>query len=342
MQTKIIALLGAGLTFAAQNLHAQNAGANQLVDTAQQRRQLEQSANAGAGDAPELYAGEASDLGPQSVLKIKPRRWHLEAFGDAQYFYTDNMFLSDHVRQGADVLVSTVQAALVAPPLNVAGGRLASRVGYQHQWFTYGLLDNDLVNISDFKTGISQAHLVKLNTFDFNAQTFFGDVSWSRDNWTVTAGFDYRRLLDSGNYDEFYHEAVPNWGVQKTFNLAPKLTAAAGYQGDYRFTDSARPPANFGGDLNDRTDHSLFATLNFNACKYAVLQPFYRFQFTHYTAENRDDYLNSFGIALYFPITKNISLRTFLNYDLLNTDGVFVQSYNKFDAGGGVNLNIRF
>lgn len=73
-----------------------------------------------------------------------------------------------------------------------------------------------------------------------------------------------------------------------------------------------------------------------------LLQPFYRFQFTHYTAENRDDYLHSFGLALYFPINKNISLRTFLNYDLLNTDGVFVQSYNKIDAGGGINFSIRF
>jgi len=53
-------------------------------------------------------------------------------------------------------------------------------------------------------------------------------------------------------------------------------------------------------------------------------------------------YLHSFGLALYFPINKNISLRTFLNYDLLNTDGVFVQSYNKIDAGGGINFSIRF
>jgi hypothetical protein len=76
--------------------------------------------------------------------------------------------------------------------------------------------------------------------------------------------------------------------------------------------------------------------------RYAILQPFYRCQFTHYTRIDRTDLLNSFGLALSCPITKQITLRTFVGYDTQTTDGFYVQNYQKLDAGAGLNLTVRF
>ena len=72
------------------------------------------------------------------------------------------------------------------------------------------------------------------------------------------------------------------------------------------------------------------------------MQPYYNFQYTHYTRIDRDDFLNSFGLTLYCPLTENITLRGFVGYDDFNTDGFYAQNYEQLSAGGGLNLSVRF
>jgi hypothetical protein len=313
---------------------AQPAGAAQQVESVQQRRQLDQSATQlQEGDAaPDLYPGETSDTGPQSVLRIKPRKTWFEAQADVQYFYTDNMLLSDGFKQEADVLVSTVELALAPSAYPLAGGQFTPRIGYRHQWFDYGLWCATL----DFTN-------LKLREFDFNAQAPFADLRWSRDNWIFEVGFDYQRLMTTESYEQFYQEYVPRWGVQRLIPLCEASVLALGYAGDYRFTDED-VPFSVSSDLNDRTDHSLFANLTVTVCKHAVVQPYYRFKYTHFTHElaDRDDYLHSFGIAVHCFLTRNISVRGFVGYDLLESSNDLVPEYRKLDTGGGVNFNIRF
>jgi hypothetical protein len=341
MQTRTITLAGASLLFAAQSALCQNPAASQTVDAMQQRRQFEPAGGNNQTNAPELYAGETSDIGPQSVLKMNLPHWHLEAVADEEIYYTDNMFLDGQFRQSADVAVSTIQAALVAPEQKVLGGELTPRIGIQQQWFNYGLFDNahiTAVKFPDIFTGTA----VSLDTFDFNAQTCFADATWTRDNWVITAGFNFQQLVDSGTYDEFYREYTPNWSIEKTFIFSPTLSLTAGYQGDFRFTTTHNPPMGLANDLNDRTDHTIFGVVNFKLCQHAILQPYYQLEFSHYTAQSRDDYLNTFGLALYMPITKNISLRTFYSYARLNTDGSLAQNYENNQGGLGLTLSVEF
>lgn len=322
---------------------AQMPGASQQVDALQQRRLIEQSAQSAlaTNTVPELYPEETSDVGPQSVVKMKPRRTWLEAFGDEQIFYTDNMFLADQGKVDTYVLVSTVQAAIAPTPFEFQDGLLAPRAGYQQQWFTYEANGSETVTVYDFNSGTFKN--VGLSAFNFNASTVFGDVTWRRHNWQFTLGADFRRLLDSGDYSEFYREYVPRWSVVRDFPLTDTTAISLGYDGDYRVTETASPlPPGYGDNFNDRTDHSLFIVGAWQLCRHAVLQPSYRFQYTHYTATTRDDYLNSFGLTLYCSLTPNITLRGFVGYDNLNTDGAFVQNYDKLDAGAGLNLTVRF
>ncbi|HEY5040750.1 MAG TPA: hypothetical protein VIK53_01985 [Verrucomicrobiae bacterium] len=117
-----------------------------------------------------------------------------------------------------------------------------------------------------------------------------------------------------------------------------------GYEGDYRFTETQNPVPDNLGDYNNRTDHSFVLLGNWRLCPHSLVQPFYRLQYSYYpqVRQGRQDWLHSFGIALYFPITRKVALRTFVSCDTLNTDGPLVQSYDKFDGGGGLNLSMRF
>src|SRR6516165_9477329 len=119
--------------------NGQSPTASQQVESVQQRRQLEQVAEPlmSTNGVPEFYAGESSDVGPQYVLQIKPRRIWVEASGDVQYFYTDNALLSEHNKVNAEVMVSTVSAALAPTAFKAGDGLLAPRLGYQQEWFTY-------------------------------------------------------------------------------------------------------------------------------------------------------------------------------------------------------------
>src|ERR1043166_1452356 len=84
---------------------AQVPGAAQQVENDQERGRLAQSARSSdeSASVPELYPAESSDAGPQSVLKRNPRQTLFEAGADIQYFYTDNMFLTEEKTHAADV-----------------------------------------------------------------------------------------------------------------------------------------------------------------------------------------------------------------------------------------------
>ena len=322
---------------------AQVPGAARQTEAVEQRRQLETAARPyqDGEPAPELYSGESTDVGPQTVLRIKPRKSYFEAMADAQYFYTDNMFLAKHDKQSADALVSTVQFALAPDSYKLAGGAFTPRLGYRHEWFDFGLLSGKQFQGFDFQTQTFKQ--VRLRDFDFNAQTVFTDGRWRRDNWIVEAGFNYQRLLTTLGFDQFYREAVPHLGVRRLFPLDQTKALTIGYEVDYRFTGTDRPPASFNSDFNDRTDQSLFATYTQRLCPAATVQPYYRFQYTHFTkGGSRNDYLHSFGLALYCPVTRQIGLRAFVGYDIMDTNSQLVPDYKKLDAGGGVNLTIRF
>jgi hypothetical protein len=327
----------AGISAVAQNSAA--------MRTADNLRLRELAAPAPAGDVPEFYPSETSDVGPQSLLVLKPRRHWVRAHADEQLFYSDNVFLSENGegRRGADVLVSTVLAAFAPDAFDFMGGKLAPQIGYQHQWFNYGLLGDQHMFVVDYDRSVVP-RVESISVFDFNVATVFADTTFAWRGWDFTVGLDYRRFLDSGSYDEFYRELVPRWAAHYTFQIAEDKSIMLGYEGDYRFTTTLHPLPGNKDDYNDRTDHSLVIVGNWWLCSHAVVQPFYRLQYSYFShiQSGRQDWLNTFGLGLALPITSNVALRTFVSYELLDTDYSYVQSYHKFDVGAGLNLSVRF
>jgi hypothetical protein len=325
-------------SFTIDAARAQIGGVVNQVGDSQVRAQLNQSAQAdlaGSNSVPQLYEGETSDLGPQSVVEKKIRRTLFEARADAQLFYSDNVLLTEKRKLDAGVLLSTVEFALAPTPYAIGNGTLSSQLGYRHQWFDF-FFNNEKIS------GTS----VRLSDFDFNAQTVFAGAVWTRDAWSFGGGLDATRLMQTDGYHQFYEELVPHWTARRVFAVNNCMSFAAAYEGDYRFTHIAPQFLEFGtSDARDRTDHSLVLSYTQVLCKHAVFQPYYRMKYTHFTdypVGPRNDYLNSLGAGLYLLVCPHFTLRTFVNYDILVSGNPRVDEYRKFDAGAGIDATFRF
>ena len=353
-------ILVATLTLAFFNkAGAQTSAAIQQVDDSHQRRERIEAAavHLESTNAPELYPDETSDLGPQTVLKTKNRQHILEAMADVQYLFTDNMFLTEKNHQNTDVLLSTVKLALKPVSLDFAGGTLTPSVGYEHQWYDFGLANKDRVEVFRFGTTPfppGTPKNVRLNVFDFNAQTAFAGLEWRRENWSADLGFDFRRLLTTSAYSEFYKEYVPRWGLQRSFAICEQSSLTVGYSGDYRFAEPKSQTLVLEGgglitqinpDMRDRTDHSLFVTYDQSLCPHAVLQPYYQLKYTRFVESEfgtRNDLLSSAGLALYWTVCRNCDLRAFVDYNARFSNNRHASEYRQFDGGLGMNVTFRF
>jgi len=302
----------------------------QQVQRAQALETPRQSTNAAD---PSLYDGEESDTGDQVILAVAPpSRWNwINVSLDSQYFYTSNAFLSSTHVEGTEVLVDTINAELDAPPIAVPYGNLFTQLGYQFQWFDYGI-------------GGANGHFSDL---DFDSATVYAEAQYSLpDNWSVYGDFSYNRLLfDGSGFDEFYKEFVPTFSLQKVIPIRKNLQAAVEYSGNYRFTDEA-PYPNLGRKCNNRTDEAVDFDLTWQITPKIDLRPFYRFQYSYYpdyfAGSTRNDFLHTFGVSADYAFNSWSSIRAFLDYEVLDTDAASVGDYRKLDVGGGLSASIKF
>ena len=282
-------------------------------------------------EAPELYPGENTDVGPQHILRLLRRKTYFELVADSQYLYTDNPFLSS-VRKSTSLFVNTVQAAFAPEPKWLGEAQLAYALGFRSQWFNYDLGQGN-----------------GLNRLDFNAQTAFLNARYQWKAWQLYGGFDFTRLVNQGSYREAYREYSPTLGVQRFFPANDRLIFIVGAQFSAHPTEVplAGLPSR---QVNDRYDGSLNLSANYEIVPRLFLQPYYRFQYTWYpgysdraaAAITRNDTVNTFGTSLIYYFTRNLGARLFFSYEMKATDYSPSYNYHKLDAGGGLSVNFRF
>ena len=310
------------------SVSAQPVNVQQFQNT-QQAQQL-QTPLAGlqnATNAPELYQGENTDVGPQRILRLNPRPDYFNVFFDSQVSYSDNAnFAEGKNIIGSAVFVNTVQAAFTPPAFKLGSGRLAPAAGYISQWYNYG--NNRMTDL------------------DFNAQTAFVSARYNLGDWQFGLGGNYTRLLNQGDYAQTYSEWLPVLTAQRIFPVGEKLLFVVGSQVDYHFTDV---PATTGSstEINDRFDAAANLALSWQMTRHLALQPYYRFQYSYYRynsfqTSDRNDYLNSLGITLVYFINQNVSLRTFFNYNIKRSDDPALSAYHEYNGGVGGTLNFSF
>lgn len=311
--------------------HAQAPAIQQLQNT--QLQQLQQSMpelHAGT-NAPELYTGENTDIGPQHILRVgaagqAPRRNWLDASFDTQVFYTDNAnFSSADSRISSWVFVNTAQAAISPDPFNVGRGQFAPSIGFSSQWFNY----ND----------------PRMRPLDFDAQTAFVNLRYLLGNWQFTVGGNFTRLVDQGSYAETYQEWLPNLGVQRIVPLNSTMAFIVGDAVSYHFTKIT--PYAYRPDVNDHFDNTAYLTFNWQASSHLVVQPFYRFQYSDYQFDTtatttRTDFLSAMGMSLVYNFNQYASLRTFFSYTSKISSDSNTPTYDEINGGIGATLDIRF
>ncbi len=284
-------------------------------------------------EAPELYPGENTDVGPQHILRVLRRKTYFELVADSQFLYTDNPFLSDQNKTRTSLFVNTVQAAFAPEPVWLGRAQLAAAIGFRSQWFNYDLDGN----------------VGGLNRLDFNAQTAFLNARYQRGPWQLYAGFDYTRLVDQGSYKEAYREYAPSLGLLRFFPVNDSLVFIVGAQFNAHLTEvplQGLPTR----DVNDRYDGVLNVSCNYEIVPRLFLQPYYRFQYTWYpgysdraaAAISRNDTVNTFGASLIYYFHRNISARVFVSYEMKAADYSQSFNYHKLDAGGGLAVSLRF
>jgi hypothetical protein len=311
------------------SLHAQPANVQQFQNV-QQQQQFQQPITAlpSATNAPELFPGENTDVGPQFILRQNIRPDYFDVFFDSQYFYSDNAnFASGSDMIGSPVYVNTVQAAFTPPDMKLGDGKFAPAIGFVSQWYNY---DNN-----------------QLSSLDFNAQTAFISGRYTYKDWQFGLGLNYTRLLDQGSYDQTYSEFLPALTVQRFFPIGEKLILVAGNQLDYHFSSVPQTAGGPCAEINNRLDDAASLTLSWLATKRLTVQPYFRFQYSNYRyntlqTSGRNDYLTSFGMTLVYYLNKNLSLRYFINYNIKRSDDAYSPSYDEYNTGIGGTLNFNF
>jgi hypothetical protein len=309
-------------------LHAQPAAVQQLQNN-QITRQLEVPApNLVPGtNAPELYPGENADVGPQRILRLKPRATYFDLVLDSQVFFSDNAnFAQEPFNIASPVFVNTVQAAFAPPAIPLGRGKAAAAIGFAAQWYNYG--DN------------------RLQSLDFNAQTLFVSGKYTLDKWQFGVGVNLTRLVNQANYDETYREFMPNFGVMRVLPLNDRMFFSVGDLVDYHLTEV---PSVLGSrtDINDRFDNIASLSFTWQATHHLIFQPFYRFQYSYYqhdaiATSDRNDYLQGFGLTAAYYFNKSISLRAFWNYNRRQTDDHFTPAYHEMNGGAGLSFDWKF
>ncbi len=314
-------------------LKAQPTAVQQLETTQKTQEQQRRMLTLESGTlAPELYPGENEDVGTQRILRLKPRHEWFEGIVDSQFLYTSNARLASG-SEGSTLWINGVEAAITPKTFSLLRRDIATRAGVRVQWYNYNLEESPSA----------------LSIFDFHAQTAFIEESFApADKWRASVGFEATRLLQQPGYDEIYKELAPNWGLARYFPIGQNKMFGITYKGYYRVTETrpalSLPFLTIAGNVNDRTDHSLTLAYTHQLCPKFAVQPFYRFQYTHFTVtSSRNDYLNTVGLFLHYTICKNASVRTFVMYERRDTDQPLLASeYDKVDGGLGLTLNVKF
>jgi hypothetical protein len=325
--------LGAlAVCFPARLLEAQALPQIDQAQQVQRVRQLEGPVQAMTSADPSLYSGEEEDTGQQLILQPagQPHWDWVNVSLDSQYFYTSNAFLSGTAIRSTAILVTTADGEIDAPAIRVPGGQLFTQLGYQYQRFFYGIGDahNDTRRL------------------DFDSATLYADAQYDLPGqWTAAVDLAYNRLLNHGNFDEFYKELVPTLSIRKSWQIWDQLEALVQYSANYRFTDEIRAPYQ-GRDCNDRTDQALDFVLVWQVAPKVDIRPFYRFQYSYYpdyfAGQNRNDYLHTLGISADYALNSWSSIRIFLTYEARDSDAATVADYRKLDVGGGLSVGLRF
>lgn len=329
--------------------------ADTLKQQQAERKKAQSAAEASADEPPETYPGENRDLGPQLLLKEKPKaKPFVEFSNDTMLLYTTNALSTAISPTTAGIVAETLSLALAPEAFDVGVGKLGLRAGYRHLFWIYDLpktsghenLDGFNFEMSSFFMGANLTFLENWNaTFglDFNRVLVDQEVKAGSSSWSLGRTADYRKWTES------YVEWNPNWGLSRNISLADKLSLSISYSGGYRFSKiDPQPLLGLNSNTLDKLDNALTLSLMWSPSDKLLVLNSLRFSHALYTHKQTDsvhrrDTTASPSLTFIWTLSPRWSARVSLTGEFRKSNSLpDTNCYNKLDAATGLSLTLKF
>ncbi len=267
----------------------------------------------GGGGAP-LEAAPSTpgdeDLGQQWILKKNEKLTPFTVFANLSGNATNNVALQRDHGESDTFLLGEV-GALWARPI---AQNLVADIGARQQFFRYD----------------------KFTEFDFDSLNLGAGLSYGLPQLggiVLTGRYNYTRLTDAREEDEFFTEHTLSIGVQKTFVLSRAQSIFAGYNSE--FSLAAEP-------ITQRYHiHSLSLGYNVDLTRALSGQAVYRASLLDYRNIERQDWNQLIALGLTYRVTSwfNVSL---LGSYVFNNSNRTEFNYSVGNLSANLGVAVRF
>jgi hypothetical protein len=292
--------------------------AAQTADQSQNRADLLRSqANPSYGPAPPTSEGgyavaspNDKDLGEQQILKRQEEYFPFSASVSTPVFYTTNVAL---VREGEedDVLFAPAIAVMYQPRLTKS---LYAELGVTQQFFLYDRFS-------------------ELNFASFDALAGLVYYFPQFHNLSLRAIYDYNRLTDTDNFDEFFVNHAYILGANLPFRIGRAQQVAVGIDAELSFYAHPEAPR--------RNDYSVYAGYSVNLSRSFSIDATGRIAVRDYHVGDRTDVSEILALSANYRINEWFTL-SFLSSFAWNQSNHSVFEYDVANVGGGVAFTLRF
>lgn len=248
------------------------------------------------------------DLGEQVILKRREKVRPFTVSADVSGFYTSNAALTDTFE--VDDFFLAAQAAVSYQPRLTPSlfGEITVRQGF-FRYAEFDELDFDSLNIG-------------------GGLTYVMKPLW---NTALSVRYNYNRLTDASEHDEFFRNHTVTVSLLKTFELSKAHYVYAGASSLFAWSDP-KPV--------ERDEYGLFAGYRVNLTRALAADAYYRFAFFDY-AGGRDDWNQTLAVALRCNLTRALSIAASVSLGFNNSNrNVF--DYEVFNGGFGVAASVSF
>lgn len=251
--------------------------------------------------------GDLADLGPQVLLERRTRATKFQVYSDSQFFYNSNVQLTPTFQVGDGIFFETLGASFTPQLLP----HLTSSLYARHQFLRY------------------TTH----SELNFDAQTLGLSLRYPVKDWFMLyGGFSANRLYLSSTDAEFYKDCVTEIGLWRSHALNRRTAWYYGYQADWLAASPAK---------ENQLQHALFTGLNLRLSDKLSGQLVYRLRGHQYLSRSRSDLDHLVALSLAYKVCKYASVNLYGTYGD-NSSSLPQFDYRVFNAGGGLNLSVKF
>jgi hypothetical protein len=238
------------------------------------------------------------DLGQQVILKRREKTTPFSAFANVTGFYTNNAALTNAAQVDDFFFVGEVGVSY-QPRIT---RDLVAEITVREAAFRYAKFDE--LDFESLNLGAGLTYVVRP----------LGGIA-------LTARYNYNRLTDGSDHDEFFNNQTITVGLLKSFEFSKAHYVYVGYSSIFGFSDPVAP---------ERNEHGIFAGYHASLTRSISSELFYRVALFDYH-EGREDWNQTLAISLKWDVTRwfnvaatasggfNNSNRDVFDYDVFNT-----------------------